>query len=80
MDCGLRYGARINLSRDRHGLAATASLAEVRRFHAGLEAMRDGGDTFSESIAELLRKGGLTMDEFVERCQLLPHRWRKPPG
>jgi hypothetical protein len=44
-------------------------LSEIRRYHAELEAMRNGDLPISESIADVLRVGDFTIDEFVEICQ-----------
>ncbi len=47
----------------------TTNLTEIRRYHAELEAMRNGDQPIPESIADVLRLGDMTIDEFVEICQ-----------
>ena len=56
------------LSRDELGKTAN-DLADIRRFYAELEAMRNGDQPIPESMATALRKGDVTIDEFVEICQ-----------
>lgn len=54
----------------RAAVGGTAThLSEIRRYHAELEAMRNGDLPISESIADVLRVGDFTIDEFVEICQ-----------
>lgn len=54
----------------RAELEETATnLTEIRRYHAELEAMRNGDQPIPESVAEVLRVGNFTIDEFVEICQ-----------
>ena len=47
----------------------TTNLTEIRRYHAELEAMRNADQPIPESIADVLRVGNFTIDEFVEICQ-----------
>ncbi len=56
------------MSRDKLGKTAN-DLKEIRRFHAGLEAMRNGEEPMPESMAANLRNGDVTIDEFVEIIQ-----------
>lgn len=54
----------------RAELEETATnLTEIRRYHAELEAMRNGDQPIPESVADVLRVGNFTIDEFVEICQ-----------
>ena len=47
----------------------TTNLTEIRRYHAELEAMRNGDQPIPASIADVLGVGNFTIDEFVEICQ-----------
>ena len=40
----------------------TTNLAEIRRYHAELEAMRNGDQPIPESVADVLRLGNFTID------------------